>query len=355
MVVVLVGCPKDRDEDAERRPIIHEEELVQPLEPPPPAPVADDAVVPDPDVPAAATPPADPHPACLDQATPVSFDPAKLRACFDGNGDGAPDRCVTWRRDGKLASIDTVFAVEDADAAEPPAPPVEYRSDTDHNDDERITLDGGSVEVCPYDRACLRFVPKIGDGEVTAVLTDPDYKRAVAVVRDGEGQHGTFEIWDLATGRLRARAAMKRLAADEAYDFAVHLGSGAFVALADDGNGRALGTAYGLDGTPRGELARGSRTLDVERTFRHAGVFGIVDIGPVDTDEAPYVVHLVSLATGGALGKLTIPRDADGDDDLAFHVLPNGFVAVTQWGEELRVDLIDLRTRTNRVLRAPGC
>jgi len=352
-VVLFAGCGKK--EEVSKAPIIREEEIPrieQPQLPKPSDIAVDDIITPQHDK-VAPVAPADPKPECVDEATVVSFDPAKLRACFDSNDDGQADRCVTWRRDGKVQAIDTVFAVEDATAKEEPEPPVEYRSDLDNNDDERISLDGMQVEVCPFDRACMKIMPKVGDGELQTVLTDPDYKQAVFLIKDYDGDRATFEMWDLAAGRMRARAAMKRLVTDETYDFSAHLGSGVVIAIADDSNGRALGTIFGLDGGFRGELAQGSRNLDVGKTFQHAGVFGIVDVGPLDADDKPYVLYLHSLATGGALGKFTIKRDDVGD--LSFHPLKNNFVAVTQWGEQLRIDMIDLRTRSNRVLFAPGC
>lgn len=347
-VVVLAGCGNKRDNS----PIIREEEIPPPKQPelPKPAATIDDQLMNGAEPDAQTTVP-DPKPECVDESTVVSFDPAKLRACFDTNDDGQADRCVSWRRDGKVAAIDTQFAVEDAEAKEPPEPRVEYRSEEENNDDQRITLDGTSIEICPYDRTCMRMMPKVGEGEVQHVLTDPDYKHAVLLTKDYDTQNGILEMWDLAAGRMRTRVAMKRLLADETYEFSAHLGSGVVIAIATDVNSRALGTIYGLDGSARGELAQGSRNLDVDKVFRHVGVFGIVDVGPYDSDEKPYVLYLHSLANGGALGKFSIKRSGE----LSFHTLPNGFVAVTQWGEQLRIDMIDLRTRTNRVLFAPGC
>lgn len=346
-VVVVVGCSsKKKDQPT---PLVVEEEMPPPTQPVVP-PLPDDsepAAVPDdpPDVPPS-------NPECVDAGTTVvSWDPAKLRACFDSNGDDEPDRCVTWRRDGKVASIDTTFAVEDVDAKEPPSPPIEFRSDTENNDDERISLDGSSIEVCPYEHACMRIMPKSEDSEVTAVFTDADYKRGAFLMRDYEGGKATLEIWDLVAGRMKTRTPMKRLLEDEAYDFSMVMGSGALLVLAADSNGHALGSLFSLDGSFRGEAGQGSRNLDVDKTFQHAGVFGIVDVGPLDADEKPYVLYLQSLATGGAIGKFSIPRVGE----LSFDTLPNNFVAVTQWGEQLRIDMIDLRTRTNRVLLAPGC
>jgi hypothetical protein len=354
VVVALAACGNKKESN--KTPIVREEEI-----PPPAQPemrkvvVVDDNPSIDDQLMNGSTPTTPVKAECVDDAAVVSYDPAKLRACFDANGDGEADRCVTWRRDGKVASIDSEFAVEDADAETPREPAIEYRSDDENNDDDRITLDGSNVEICPYDRTCLKIMPKLAESELQRVLTDPDYKRAVFVVRDFEGGKGSLEIWDLATGRLRTRAAMKRLVADETYDFTAHLGSGVVIGIADDSSGRALGTIFGLDGSFRGELAQGSRNLDIEKTFRHAGVFGIADIGPVDTDDKPYVVYFHNLASGAAAGKLSIQRDDDGDDDLAFHTLPNGFVAIKQFGEQMRIDMFDLRTRTNRVLFAPGC
>jgi hypothetical protein len=337
-VVLLAGCGNKKEVD--RSPIVREEEMPPPKQPviPPPADETIDEQLMNGTAGVVAPTPTDPKPECV-----------------DSNGDDQADRCVTWRRDGKVSAIDTTFAVEDVDVKEEPDAPIEYRSDQDNNDEERITLNGNSVDVCPYDRTCLRIMPKTHDGEIQTVLTDPDYKRAVFVIKDYESQNGTFEMWDLESGRMRTRAVMKRLVADETYDFSAHMGSGVVIAIADDSNGRALGTIFGLDGSFRGELGQGSRNLDVDKSFHHAGVFGIADVGPWDSDDKPYVIYLHSLASGGSVGKFTIKRDTDGDEDLSFHKLKNGFVGVVQFGEQMRIDMIDLRSKTNRVLLVPGC
>ena len=353
-VVLIAGCGNKKESN--KTPIVHEEEMPPPVQPAPPVaapeePSIDDQLM-------NGTAPAPPvNPECVSESTVVSFDPAKLRACFDSNGDGQGDQCVTWRRDGRVKSIDSEFAVEDADAKEPPEPPIEFRSDSENNDNERISVDGSSVEICPYDRACMKIMPRLDNGSIETVFTDPDYKRGAFVVAEEDGNHGAFEIWDLVAGRMRTRAEMKRVLADQMYNFSAQMGSGVVIGLAnDDSTGRAFGTIFGLDGGLRGELAQGSRNLDVDKTFRHAGVYGITDVGPDDgDDEKPYVVYLHSLSTGGSLGKFTIKRSPDGSDDLSFHPLKNNFVAITQFGEQVRIDMIDLRTRTNRVLFAPGC
>ncbi|MDQ3335772.1 MAG: hypothetical protein M4D80_11440 [Myxococcota bacterium] len=351
-VVLLAGCGNKKE--ADRSPIIREEEMPPPKQPVIADPSIDEQLMNPGTVPTPADP--DVKPECIDDAALVSWDPAKLRACFDSNDDDQADRCVTWRRDGNVATIDTTFAVEDVDATtEEPEVHVEYRSDQDNNDEERITLNGKTIDVCPYDRACMRIMPRSSEHEILAVLTDPDYKRAVVVMKDYDSAKGIFEMWDLEAGRMRTRAGMKRLVADETYDFHAHMGTGVVIGIADDSNGRALGTILGLDGSFRGELGQGSRNLDPQKTFQHAGVFGIVDIGPVDSDDKPYTLYLHNLASGGAVGKFTIKRDDDGDDDLSFHKLKNGFVGVTQFGEQMRIDMIDLRSKTNRVLLVPGC
>jgi hypothetical protein len=349
VAVAMLGCG-EKKQAQDKAPIVRELDLdeVKPADPPPeaePAAVVDSQPAP-PDPPAPAV--------CIDHGKILSWDPAKLRACFDGNDDGERDRCVTWRRDGKVASIDTEFAVEEADAKEPTEPPVEYRSDEDHNDEDRITLDGNTIEICPHDRTCMRIMPKVGAGEITSVLTDPDYKRGVFLIKAGDEGKPTIEIWDLAAGRQRTRTPIKRLLDDESYDLTAKLGSGAVIVLADDTNGRALGTIFSFDGGLRGELAQGSRTLDINSMFQHAGVFGIVDVGPIDTEDKPYVLHLTSLANGSALGKITIKRVAD-SNGLSLEVLPNKFVGITQFGEQLRLDVLDLRTRTTKIFFAPGC
>lgn len=353
VVVAMLGCG-DKKAQQDKGPIVREVDLdeVKAAErAPEPAPVAatvDDALLANQDK--VAPPPAA---ECVDKAKVVSWDPAKLRACFDSNEDDAPDRCVTWRRDGKVTSIDTEFAVEDADAKEPPPPPVEYRSDTDNNDEDRITVGDNSIEICPYEHACLRIMPRTDNGEVLSVLTDRDYKRGVFLMKDGDDKPA-FEIWDLVAGRLRTHAPIKRIVEGETYEFSARLGSGTVIGFAEDAGGRAFGSVFSLDGAPRGDLAGGSRNLDLEKTVQHAGVFGIVDIGPED-QEKPYVLHLVSLATGAAIGKVTIKREDGGDGDLDLDPLPNSFVGITQFGTQLRLDVLDLRSRTTKVFFAPGC
>jgi hypothetical protein len=353
LVVVVVGCgEKKQDKPVDRAPIVREEDMGQAFKPDIdiPTPQVQDETVVDPSASARVDNEPDPKPECVDESSLVSFDPGKLRGCFDTNGDDQADRCVTWRRDGKVAAIDSVFQVEDTDAPEEVEPPVSQRSDSENNDEERITFDYNTVEVCPYDRTCVKFMPKLGDNEVQGVFTDPDYKRAVLLIRDGDGK-GIVEIWDLATGRVRARMPMKRLVDDETYEFSAQLGSGVVVALASDTNGKTLGTIFGVDGGFRGEVAQGSRNLDIDKMFNHAGVLGVVAV----EDDKPYVLYLHSLATGGTMGKFTIKRD-DTAGDPSFHTLKNGFVGVTQWGaEQVRIDMIDLRSKTNRVLFVPSC
>lgn len=352
VVVLFAACKgKTGERPQNRDPIVREEEIPpeQPVQPQAPA-VA--VVEPEPPIDPPAVAP-DPKPECIDESELVSFDPVKLRGCFDTNGDSDPDRCVTWRRDGKVQMIDNMFAVEDADAKPATAPPVESRSDSENNDDERISNDGNTVDVCPFDRTCMKIMPRLDDGEVSHVLTDPDYKRAVVVIKDGEGA-GFFEMWDLAAGRMRSRVKMKRLLGeDESYDFSAHLGSGVVIALASDGNGRALGSIFGVEGGFRSELAQGSRNLDPDLSFTQSGVFGIVDVGSVDGEDKPWVLYLHSMASGAALGKFSIKRLENAD--LGLKALPNGFAGAIQWGPQLRIDMIDLRSRTNRVLLAPSC
>jgi hypothetical protein len=348
-VVLLAACSGKKEEAQKRAPIIREEELPanEPVQPAEPAVAADPLPPEDPPV---AKP--DPKSECIEQGELVSYDPVKLRACFDTNTDGDADRCVTWRRDGKLQSIDNTFAVEESDAKPEVTPPVEYRSDTENNDDERISLDVSAIDICPYDRSCMRIMPRLDGGEISHVLTDPDYKRAVIVVDGGDGK-GIFEMWDLGAGRLRSRLQLRRLLADTDYDFSAHLGSAAVFAIASDENSHALGSIFGIDGGFRGELAQGSRNLDADLSFTQSGVFGIVDVGPVDSEQ-PWVLYLHSTASGGPLGKFQIKRL--GHAELGLTPLSNGFAGAMQWGDDqLRIDMIDLRARTNRVLLAPSC
>jgi hypothetical protein len=357
VVCVLAACTGKKEEAADKsKPIlVRDEEMAPPKQPQ--IPEAEPAIATDP-VPTDPLPNKnDPAPECVDTAAIVSFDPGKLKACFDSNGDEQADRCVTWRRDGKVQKIDTVFAVEDSTAPSTEVKePVIYRSNDENNDEDRILLDYNHAEICPYDRTCMKIMPKIqdddGDGELEHVLTDPDYKRAVMVIRQGE--KGFFEIWDLATGHQRSRFGMKRLVEDEMYSFNAVMGSGVVIATATaDSTMRGLGTIFGVDGGFRGELAQGSRNLDLGYSFTHAGTYGVVDVGSDEADDAPYIVYLHNLSTGASTGKFTIKRTANAD--LEFHKLKNGFVAATQTGEQLRIDMIDLKSRTDRVLFVPGC
>lgn len=289
------------------------------------------------------TPPGDAAPPvneCIGIATVESWDPVKQRACFDNN------LCVTWKR-GALDAFEVKYTVEDDDA-EPAEPAPDFRTD---DNDTRIHVDADDIQICPPDRACMRIVPDVGDGELQLVVTDPGYKRGVFVMREAEAHTGALEIWDLAAGRRKARVPYKRLDADDTYELSAQLGSGAVIALATASNDRTLGTVLSLDGGLRGELAQGSPNLDLVKSFRAGGLFGIVDVGPPDNAEAPYVLHLVSLASGAAVGKLVIKREST----LSLDVLPNGFVALTQFGEHTRIDMLDLRTRRISALVAPGC
>lgn len=363
-VVLLVACGsqrEDRSPEVEREAVERARKSLEVARdelraPPPMQDLSNRRPPPPPPDPAPRTVPVQPvQPAppasCLSSGTVVSFEAgATLRACIDSTFDGAADRCVRWRPNGTLIGIDPLVDVE---AKEEPPELVTYHSDSEHNDDSRIELSGGVIDICPYDRACMKLMPRLDDREIQHVVTDAEYNRAAIVVREADGKQGYVELWDLDRGRRYAKAPFRGLVRDQGYSFSVKLGSGAFIALAErDGDGAISGAIHGLDGGYRGALGGGSHTLDATRTLQAGGQFAIVD---PQTDDKPYLLHVHDLATGGATGRFVIARDEDATDGLQLHKLTPGIIGAAQWGKQLRLDVIDLRTRTARVLRAPAC
>ena len=291
-----------------------------------------------------------PDPTCLPAGDVVSFEAgATLRACFDVTGDGQADRCARWRPGGALQGIEPF--VED-EGAEPREDPITFHSDSEHNDDTRIDLNGGVVEICPYDRACLKLMPRIDDGELPHAVTDADYHRAAFVVRTSDGKQGGVELWDLERGRRYAKLPFRGLRRDDEYSFSVKLGPGALIALAErTADSSIAGAIYGLDGSYRGALGGGSPTLDGESMLETAGLFAIVD---PQTDARPYLLHVVDLVAGGAAARFVLAREPEAEAVKLHRVAP-GVIAAAQWGKQVRLDVIDLRTRAARVLRAPAC
>lgn len=367
VVVVLAGCGsqrEDRPPDVERaaeraaaerarKSLIASRDEQRPAPPPVQDPTKQPGpAVPTPPIPPAAIRPAPPPPdaTCLSSADVVSFEAkATLRACLDSTGDGQPDQCARWRPAGGLVQVEPFVEQEGGD---PPEDPVTFHSDSEHNDGSRIDLNGEVVEICPYDRACLKLMPRLDDGTFPHVATDPDYHRAALVVRGPDGKQGAVELWDLERGRRYAKLPYRGLRRDDEYTFSVKLGPGALIAIAErDQDSSIAGAIYGIDGGYRGALGGGSPTLDGASTLETAGLFAIVD---PQTDEKPYVVHVVDLTAGGAATRFVIPREPEADG-LKLHRVAPGVIAATQWGKQLRLDVLDPRRGGTRVLRAPAC
>ena len=293
--------------------------------------------------------------ACLDAGSVTSFEVGGvLRACFDQDGDGTADRCVRWRPDGKPLDYDpAVDDARDALTADEVPEPVTFHSDSQHNDDGRIELDGGSVQICAYERACTKLMPRVGDDlTITEVLTDPEYHRAAISMPGSDGSSGRIELWDLERGRLYAKLPFRGLMRDIEYTYSVKLGRGALIALASSNVESAVsGAIYGLDGGFRGMLAGGARALDLEGAIETLGQLVILEEQP---DQRPYLVHAVDLATGAA-SRFPIARADETAADVELRKLAPGLVTALQWGKRLRLDVIDLRTRAQRTLYAKGC
>lgn len=142
-----------------------------------------------------------PKSGCLasDSELTVFVKAGELRACVDGDQDGTLDACARWQRgSGKLVGVEPVFNVE----ATPDAPAFH----TDSDDDERITQTDNSVEICPPDRACLKLMPALPDGQtIDEVTTDVAYRNAAVMISGSEPGTAHIDLWDLQTLRLRAK------------------------------------------------------------------------------------------------------------------------------------------------------
>jgi hypothetical protein len=286
-------------------------------------------------------------PSCVPEADVVYFEAGGApRACLDTTGDSQPDQCARWRPTGTLLGV-APYAEDELPA--PPDEPATFHSDSEHNDDARIELSGGAVQICPYDRVCLKLMPRTDDGELAQVATDAEYRRAAALVRNADSTRADVELWDLDRGRRYAKLPFRGLRRDESYGFSIKLGAGALIALATrTTDGSISGAIYGLDGGYRGALGGGSPTLDAS-TLETAGLFAVVD---PQTDAKPYVLHIVDLASGAPAARFVIPREAD---TLKLHRVAPGVFAAAQWGKQLRLDVFDVRRGAVRVLRAPAC
>jgi hypothetical protein len=362
---VLAACGPSRHEEQDPWLAPRAEPAVprQPEPPPPEYADPDPWLAPrQPDPPPPPDPPPAPAPqqpkplkSCLESGSITSFEVrAVLRACFDQDGDGTPDRCVRWRPDGKPLDYDP--AVDDAvevETADEEPEPVTFHSDSQHNDEGRIELDGGSVQVCAYERACTKLMPRVGDNlTILEVLTDPEYHRAAISMPASDGPSGRVELWDLDRGRLYAKLPFRGLMSEIEYTYSVKLGRGALIALASSNvESSVSGAVYGLDGGFRGMLAGGARPLDLEGAIETLGQFVILEEQP---DGKPYLLHAVDLATGAA-SRFPIARVDEAAAAVELRKLRPGLVTALQWGKQLRLDVIDLRTRAQRTLRAKGC
>lgn len=272
----------------------------------------------------------------------------KLIACLAAPGSTTADACATWSRaTGKFLEVVPVFEVEDDGSAllaveTPPDPEA---------DDPRVTLDGDAIQACPEDRICERFMPLVKDGESIDVVRGDARHRAVAVeISDLSSKNARVEIWDLASGRLRARHPLK-LPADLGFSYAVRAYGDAFVVLAKrDDNGRASATLFGLDGA-RHPLANGASALVPEQIVEPApGQLAVLEQG----EAGPVVVYVHASPSGALIGRFAIP--ATHDDDAALVKGDRGTLGVVQTrGDQLRIDVIDVRGGGARAYVAPAC
>jgi hypothetical protein len=302
-------------------------------------------------------PPPRPAPSeCISSGTIATFEVGSvLRACFDRDGDGSADRCVRWRLDGKPLdydpAVDEIAVVETTEETPEPATSHSMLKD---NDDGRIEASGNMVEICPPERACMKIIPRMdGAQSFDDVVTDPGYHRAAMSIPEQDGERRRIELWDLDLGRLYATVPYRGLMRDGDYSFSIRLGRGGLIAFAaNNADQTVAGALYGLDGGFRGMLAGGARKLDLNGAIETAGMVLILEELP---DGKPHVVHTVDLATGAAPGRFSIPRVDDSAEKPELRRVAPGVVTATQWGKQLRLDVIDARRGTVRTLRAPTC
>ena len=339
LVACLAAC-NSRAETSSARTEIKE----TPVDPP--ASVPDAALVEPPDAAEAAVPaqPDPPPPTCLSSAaeiTTINLAGKVLVACFDDSGDDKTDHCVRWRRDtGALISVETVFDVEATDAKPEPPAPVEFHTQDVNDDDRRLELIDDVAEICPPDRACMRLKPLLADGQqVTEVFTDGPYRTAILAIKSENDSAGRLEFWDLQTGRLRTRQALK----SDSIKLRVSNSIALVFAITDDAT---RGSIFGLDGTARGAFAGGAHDLDPDSALVSGANYVIVD-APADK---PRVLYLTSNLSGQTLAKFPIPTVGR----LVLKPL-GGYVIATQYGDDLRFDVIDTRTKTIRTLIVPSC
>ncbi|HWO24406.1 MAG TPA: hypothetical protein VNO30_36930 [Kofleriaceae bacterium] len=351
-LAVLAACGPSRPDRAE---IVIEDQVrwQPPSLPLPPPPMQQDDPPPPPPPPQ--QPKAKPPKACLDGGSLTSFEVGRvLRACFDQDSDGTADRCVRWSLDGRPLAYDpAVDDAQDVTEADEAEEPVTFHSDSQNNDDGRIELEGNAVQICAYERACAKLMPRLGDDlSMTEIYTDAEYHRAAITMPSHDTRRGHVELWDLDRGRVYARLPFRGLMSEIDYTFSIKLGRGALIALASSNIESAVsGAIYGLDGGFRGMLAGGARSLELGEAIETIGQFVILEEQP---DKKPYVLHAVDLATG-AQGRFSIARADEGAAWIELRKLRPGVVSTVQWGKRLRLDVIDLRARAQRTLWAKGC
>jgi hypothetical protein len=282
----------------------------------------------------------------------------KVYACVDTTSDGQADACASWSRaTGKFIEVAPIFAVEDDTTKDTPAvEPVDLDAD-----DPRVTTDSDSVSACPEDRACLKFMPRIKDGDTLELArSDANHRAAAVVISEGDSRSARLELWDLEAGRLRTRAHLVGPDKDETYTIAVRAYGDSFVTMqkrsADD---RAVVTLFSLDGTRRVALGGGSTFIDTAQLIENApGQLAVLDIAPVGK---PYNIYIHAVPSGATIGKFTIPAQGD-DDSVSLVKMDHGMIGVTQWKADtgnndghLRVDVIDPKASSSRTFTAPGC
>lgn len=275
----------------------------------------------------------------------VMVDGDTLRACVDTDFDDVLDRCAKWSK-----SLGIPRGFEDSDE-EIPHKPLAFEDD----EDERIEHIDPAIEVCPPDRICVKLMPKVpDDGEVSSMGADAAYRMLAVGITDELGVAGHVEVWDLVAGRLRTKVKLRKLEEDVEYTFAGRFVGNALLAVAiRDDNDMGQGAIHGIDGSFRGELANGSRFLDMGSI--HELTPGTIALLDLEAPGVPYAVYTQSLS-GRVQRKFVVPMDMDGDDDDAhLHKISNTMLAVSQWSLELRLDVIDLSTGKQTTFRVPSC
>jgi hypothetical protein len=274
----------------------------------------------------------------------------KLLACIDTNADSHPDQCIEWNRaTGKVLKFEPVAEVENG-----PPQPAPDKPDLDP-DDPRITQDTTSIEVCPEDRICVKLMPKLSDtATIDHVRADSTHHNIAVTISEGDGMNARLEFWDILTGRLRTRSKVGNLEDETNYTFTLRSFGDALISVATrTDNQFSLATLYAADGTRKAGLAGGSRYLDADQMFELTpGQLAVFDQG---APSHPYNVYVHNLATGATIAKFVVQMDDDNDDDAIMMKVDKSTLGVVQWSNELRIDVLDTRTGSDRTFKAKGC